>query len=88
MNPERRKSIMMHCPVCEVGEVHAGSTSVSLERKNYMLVINHVPARICQSCGENYIDDETRAHLLRIAKTPAPTGVNVDIRDYVTALTN
>jgi YgiT-type zinc finger domain-containing protein len=84
VEPER-KEITMHCPVCEIGEVRAGHSTVSVEQKEYRLVINNVPARVCQNCGENYIDDETKAQLLRLADIPAPQGVRVDIREYSTA---
>jgi hypothetical protein len=60
---------------------------MTLERDEITVVVNGVPAHICQNCGESFIDQETRSQLLRMAESDLPPGVRVDIREYSTALT-
>jgi YgiT-type zinc finger domain-containing protein len=35
-----------------------GRTAYSINRKNYHLVIENVPAFVCQQCGEPYFEGE------------------------------
>jgi YgiT-type zinc finger domain-containing protein len=76
----------MTCYICETGQVRAGKATMTLEREGLTLVVNGVPAQICQNCGENYIDQETRSQLLKIAERGAAPGVSVDIREFATAM--
>ncbi len=47
----------MQCHYCK-GIMEAGKTPYTISRKDYHLVINNVPALICQQCGEPYFDEE------------------------------
>ena len=49
------------------------------------LIVKSVPARVCENCGEEYVDKETTARLLQQAEEAARVGVQVDIREYVAA---
>lgn len=49
------------------------------------LVVKSVPAEVCQNCGEQYIDDQTTASLLRQAEEAAIAGVEVQVRSYAAA---
>ena len=51
---------------------------MTLETKN-------VPAEVCQTCGESYLDAETTGHLLHIVEEAARVGVQVDVRSYAAA---
>jgi hypothetical protein len=44
-----------------------------------------VPARICENCGEEYVDEQTAARLLADAEQAARTGVEVEIRAFAVA---
>jgi predicted RNA-binding Zn-ribbon protein involved in translation (DUF1610 family) len=48
-------------------------------------VIKRVPALVCPNCGEEYVDEKTSSDLLGAAEKAADSGVQVDIREYVTA---
>jgi YgiT-type zinc finger domain-containing protein len=65
----------MICLLCRQTEIIDGYTSVNFERGEMHLVITQVPARVCQSCGEAYVDETTASQLLRIAKDTAKAGV-------------
>ncbi|MEE8409717.1 MAG: YgiT-type zinc finger protein [Myxococcota bacterium] len=49
------------------------------------LVFKGVPARVCQTCDEQYVDEATTAKLLEAVDEAAKAGVQVDIREYLAA---
>ena len=73
----------MRCVICKQGEVRPGTATVMLERNGMTLVVKSVPARVCENCGEEYVDEDITARLLREAEDAARSGVQVDIREYV-----
>ncbi len=75
----------MKCVICKHGETNLGKATVTLERDGSTLVVQSVPAAVCQNCGEVYVDEETTASLLRIAEEQARAGVKVDVREYAAA---
>lgn len=50
--------------ICKHGETQPGETTLTLMRDALTLVIKHVPAQVCDNCGEAYVDEETTARLL------------------------
>jgi hypothetical protein len=42
-----------------------------------------VPARVCENCGEEYLDRTMTAELLKTADAAAQAGVQIDVRYYV-----
>ncbi len=68
--------------ICKLGETESGKVTVTLERGGTTLVIKGVPASVCENCGEEYVDEETTARLLRVAEETALEGVQVDVRQY------
>lgn len=76
----------MKCGVCiKYGETEVGTTTMTLEREAAMVVFKHVPAEICQTRGEAYLEVETTRHLLHIVEEAAGVGVQVDVRSYAAA---
>ena len=55
----------MICLICRQAEIVDGLTSVTFERGEMRLVVNNVPARVCPSCGEAYVDEDAAVRLLR-----------------------
>lgn len=72
----------MRCVICKQGQTQAGKTTVALERGSLTIVFKDVPAQLCTSCGEAYVDDQTSAVLLKVAEEAAQAGVQVDIREF------
>jgi len=56
-----------------------------LEREGLTLVVKGVPARVCENCGEEYVDEAETSRLLASAEEAVRAGVKVDVRDYVAA---
>jgi YgiT-type zinc finger domain-containing protein len=75
----------MKCVICKSGETQPGTATVPLEREGMTLVIQGVPARVCANCGEEYVDEDTSARLLKTAEEAAQAGVRVDVREYIAA---
>ncbi len=75
----------MKCVVCKQGEVHPGTATVTLERGEMILVFRRVPARVCEVCGEEYVEEEITSQLLSAAEEVAVSGILMDVREYVAA---
>ena len=75
----------MRCVICKHGEVTPGTTTVTLERGTTTLVVKGVPARVCQTCGEVYVDEATTRDLLEAAAAAERTGVQVEVRQFAAA---
>ena len=75
----------MRCVICQYGETEMGMTTVTLTRDETTIVIRGVPAQICTTCGEEYVDAATGKRLSQIAETAVNDGVQVDIRRYKVA---
>lgn len=49
----------MKCLVCKHDRFKQGTTILPIERGNAILLITDIPARICENCGETYIEEDT-----------------------------
>ena len=59
-----------------------GLTTVHFERGEMLLVVNNVPARVCPSCGEAYVEEQVAASLLREADAMSAEGEMDGIINY------
>lgn len=75
----------MNCILCKNGVLAPGTTTVTLERQNAILVFKEVPARVCMDCGEAYVDEKTSRMLMDMAEKAVDEGVQVDIRYFKAA---
>ena len=75
----------MKCPICRHGATRPGTTTLVLERDALTMVVRHVPAQVCENCGEEYIDEATATAALDHAEAAAREGVTVEIREYAAA---
>ncbi len=72
----------MKCVMCKHGELAAGSTTVTVDRNNMTIVLRHVPANICQTCGADYIDGITMAQVEKTVNAAILQGTVVEIREF------
>ncbi len=75
----------MKCVICKHGETADGFATVTLERDGATLVVKRVPARVCQNCGEEYVDDAVASQLFKTVGNAARNGTEVDVRHYLKA---
>ena len=64
----------MICVICRQAETVEGLTLVVLERGEFRLLVNQVPARVCPSCGEAYVEEMVAEHLLQIGMQKSEEG--------------
>ncbi|MEO7840551.1 MAG: type II toxin-antitoxin system MqsA family antitoxin [Anaerolineales bacterium] len=72
----------MICLICRQAETVNGLTSINFERGEMRLVVNSIPAHVCPSCGEGYVDEEVAVKLLLDAEEMSRAGISDDIREY------
>lgn len=75
----------MRCPICRQGETRPGTATLVLERGGMTMVVRHVPAEVCENCGEEYIDETAAASALGRAEAAVRDGVTVEVREYAAA---
>jgi len=75
----------MKCVICKKGETRVGKATVTLDKDGTTLVFKGVPARVCTNCGEEYVDENIAASLLRSAAEAARSGIQVEVRQYTAA---
>ncbi|KAF5091573.1 type II toxin-antitoxin system MqsA family antitoxin [Methanospirillum sp.] len=75
----------MKCAICKHGICEPGTITVTLERGPTTVVIRQVPAMVCTTCGEEYLNEEITDAVLSIAEHDVKAGVQVDIREYQAA---
>ena len=81
--PEAPESLA--CLICRHGTLRLGTATVTLTKDELTLVVKDVPALVCGTCGEEYVDDATTSQLLNTAREAAKAGVQVDVRSYIVA---
>ena len=75
----------MRCPICKHGQTNVAEVTVTLDRKGAAIVFRNVPAQVCDTCGERYVDEKTTTRLLAEANKAADAGVQVEVRAYAAA---
>ncbi|MGH3755369.1 MAG: type II toxin-antitoxin system MqsA family antitoxin [Pseudonocardiaceae bacterium] len=78
----RERQLSLKCIVCRHSNTHEGTTTVTFHREGRTLVVNEVPAEVCENCGEAYVAEDVTAELLRIASEARQAHAIVLIRDY------
>ena len=64
----------MICLICRQAETVDGFTRVIFERDEMKLLVNNVPARVCPSCGEAFVDEDVAMQLLLDAERMSASG--------------
>ena len=72
----------MICLICRQADVVYGLTSITFERGEMRLVISNVPANVCPSCGEAYVDEDIAIQLLQDGEEMSAAGAMDDVMEY------
>lgn len=75
----------MKCIVCHHGETHPGTTTVTFHRDGQTVVVNEVPAEVCENCGEAYVAEDVTKKVLEIAAEARKAQAQVLVRDFAPA---
>jgi YgiT-type zinc finger domain-containing protein len=72
----------MICLICRQAEIVDGFTSIALDRDEFRLLIDRVPAHICPSCGEAVVDEDVAIQLIGKAEDALEQGMREDVCEY------
>ena len=72
----------MICLICRQAEVVEGFTALSFQRGEFNLQMNKVPALICPSCGEAYVEEDIAVRLFQRVENVAKAGILEDLIDF------
>ena len=75
----------MKCLACKNGMLKAGRTTVTVERDGTTIVIHNVPANVCETCGEDYLDAAVASTLEAVLQEAVGSGVRFEVREYKAA---
>ena len=76
----------MVCVICENGETEPGTTTSTLERDSTIILVRGIPAKVCNNCGEAYIDSKTLVRLHNMSPEDSERDdVDVIVLKYATA---
>jgi len=75
----------MKCIVCHHGDRRPGTTTVTFHREGQTVVVNEVPAEVCENCGEAYVGDDVTEKVLEIAAEARRARAQVLVRDFAPA---
>jgi len=70
------------CLICRQAETVDGLTTVHFERGEMRLVVTQVPARVCPSCGEAFVEEQVAVSLLREAESMSAAGEMDGVIEY------
>jgi len=69
----------VNCVICKHGATHNGHATVTLQRKESVVIIKDVPAEICENCGEYYLTEAVTEQLMARAERAVESGAEVEI---------
>lgn len=81
-NRLREEKDALKCAICKKGQTEKGTTTVTLDHAGTTVVFKNVPAEVCQSCGETYVDQKTTDALLLTLRNAEDAHVQVDVREF------
>lgn len=72
----------MNCTVCTAGQLRAGRTDVTKMSGDVVVVYRHVPAEVCDNCGEAFLDLATARELEQAIAVDVAAGVRYAVREF------
>jgi YgiT-type zinc finger domain-containing protein len=72
----------MKCTICHEGHTEPGHITTMLERDGMIVIIQEVPALVCDNCGEEYIVEEVASTALKQAEAAIASGARLEVRKF------
>ena len=69
----------MICVICKNGETEPGTTISTFEQDDMIIFIKDIPAKVCNNCGEAYMDSETVGCLLKMTPENSERDNDVEV---------
>ncbi|MCW5907687.1 MAG: type II toxin-antitoxin system MqsA family antitoxin [Chitinophagales bacterium] len=73
---------MNYCTTCKNGVMEKGTTTVTFDKDNMVIVFRHVPAQVCNVCGDYTIEGDVAKALLQAAKEERAKGHELTVVNY------
>jgi YgiT-type zinc finger domain-containing protein len=72
----------MICLICREAELVRSNTFVNLERGEFRLKVEYVPAWVCPSCHEAHFEEDVTLRLLAAAREMSDAGMLEGVRKF------
>lgn len=69
------------CPECG-GRTNDSTTTFFADLGSGVIIIRHVPAKVCDQCGADWIDDRTAEILEKIAEDVRDKGSVIEMKEF------
>lgn len=69
----------MNCVICKTGNTSPGHVTVTVQRADTTVILKHVPADVCENCGEYYLSSEVAVQVFQKAELAVKSGAEVEI---------
>ncbi len=69
----------MECTLCKNGTTEKGFVTVTLEKKQTIVLIKEVPAEVCSNCGHYYLSSEMTKLVLEKGKEAFSKGAELEV---------
>ena len=73
---------MSRCTICKTGTMKKGTTTVAFDKNDTLIAFRHVPALVCDTCGDYVIDGTIAKSLLKTAREERSKGHQISILNY------
>ena len=75
----------MKCIICKKGNTQPGKVTFTVDKGSTVVVIRDVPAQVCSTCGEEYIDAATMKDIEKLVDSAQKAGMNIAIQQFKAA---
>ena len=75
----------MTCIVCKKGSTQPGKVTVTIDKGVTVVVVREVPAQVCSTCGEEYIDAETMREIEKLVTSAQIAGLHIAVQTFKAA---
>jgi len=72
----------MDCVICKSGQMKKGKVTVTLQRKESVIVVKGVPAKVCENCGEYILSEEVTKKLMEVAEQAVAKNAEIEVLQY------
>jgi len=69
------------CPMCK-GSMTPGRTDATFRRGRSIVIIEGIPALVCDNCGEASLDSKTSKSVYKLAENEIERGVALEFCTY------
>ena len=71
----------MPCVICK-GNIKNGKVNFPIDLGTNFVLIKHVPAHVCEQCGEYFLEDDVAAVVEKIAENARSSNAELEILTY------